>query len=133
MLIGYKLATEAFGPEEIIRQAVRAEQVGFDFVEMSDHFHPWLDVQGHSPFTWSVFGAIAARTARISVTPCSPPTPTRTWSGGTARPAARPTTCDPGGPARGADPERSSAREQVAVIGPGQPRTGRVAAARRVA
>lgn len=67
MQIGYKLATEAFGPEEIIRQAVRAEQVGFDFVEMSDHFHPWLDVQGHSPFTWSVFGAIAARTERIGL------------------------------------------------------------------
>lgn len=35
MQIGYKLAAEAFGPEEIIRQAVRAEQVGFDFVELT--------------------------------------------------------------------------------------------------
>ncbi|QJY48794.1 TIGR03557 family F420-dependent LLM class oxidoreductase [Pseudonocardia broussonetiae] len=65
MEIGYKLASEAFGPQEIIRQAVRAEEVGFDFVEMSDHFHPWLDNQGHSSFTWSVLGAIAARTSRI--------------------------------------------------------------------
>lgn len=38
--IGYKLATEAFGPQEIIRQAIAAEQAGFDFVEMSDHYHP---------------------------------------------------------------------------------------------
>ncbi|MFY1636340.1 TIGR03557 family F420-dependent LLM class oxidoreductase [Solwaraspora sp. WMMB335] len=67
MQIGYKLATEAFGPAELIRQAVRAEQVGFDFVELSDHFHPWLDSQGHSPFTWSVLGAIAARTERIGL------------------------------------------------------------------
>lgn len=67
MQIGYKLATEAFGPDEIIRQAVRAEEVGFDFVEMSDHFHPWLDVQGHSPFSWTLFGAIAARTERIGL------------------------------------------------------------------
>jgi G6PDH family F420-dependent oxidoreductase len=67
MQIGYKLATEAFGPDEIIRQAVRAEEVGFDFVEISDHFHPWLDVQGHSPFTWSVLGAIAARTERVGL------------------------------------------------------------------
>jgi len=67
MLIGYKLATEAFGPNELVRQAVRAEQAGFDFVDMSDHFHPWLDVQGHSPFTWTVFGAIAARTERIGL------------------------------------------------------------------
>ncbi|RLP93543.1 TIGR03557 family F420-dependent LLM class oxidoreductase [Micromonospora sp. BL4] len=67
MRIGYKLSTEGFGPKEIIRQAVRAEQVGFDFVEMSDHYHPWLDVQGHSSFTWTVFGAIAAQTDRIGL------------------------------------------------------------------
>ncbi|PTA42368.1 TIGR03557 family F420-dependent LLM class oxidoreductase [Micromonospora sp. RP3T] len=67
MKIGYKLASEGFGPKELIRQAVRAEEVGFDFVEMSDHYHPWLDTQGHSSFTWTVFGAIAARTDRIGL------------------------------------------------------------------
>ncbi|MFF5054959.1 TIGR03557 family F420-dependent LLM class oxidoreductase [Micromonospora sp. NPDC000663] len=65
MQIGYKLASEGFGPQEIIRQAVLAEQAGFDFVEMSDHYHPWLDAQGHSSFTWSVLGAIAARTSNL--------------------------------------------------------------------
>ncbi|MEC3992790.1 TIGR03557 family F420-dependent LLM class oxidoreductase [Actinacidiphila sp. DG2A-62] len=67
MQIGYKLASEAFGPEELVRQAVLAERAGFDFVEMSDHFHPWLDAQGHSPFTWTVLGTIAARTERIGL------------------------------------------------------------------
>lgn len=67
MRIGYKLAAEAFGPAELVRQAVRAEQVGFDFVEISDHYHPWLDVQGHSPFAWSVLGAMAAETDRIGL------------------------------------------------------------------
>ncbi|MGY1703489.1 TIGR03557 family F420-dependent LLM class oxidoreductase [Geodermatophilus sp. SYSU D00697] len=67
MQVGYKLATEAFGPEEVIRQTVRAEQAGFDFVELSDHFHPWLDDQGHSAFTWSLLGAMAARTERIGL------------------------------------------------------------------
>ncbi len=67
MQIGYKLSAEGFGPGELIRQAVRAEQVGFDFVEISDHYHPWLDIQGHSPFTWTVLGAIAARTERIGL------------------------------------------------------------------
>jgi G6PDH family F420-dependent oxidoreductase len=67
MQIGYKLMSEAFGPEEIIRQAVRAEQAGFDFVEMSDHFHPWLDAQGHSSFTWTVLGVVAARTRSIGL------------------------------------------------------------------
>ncbi|MBL7500540.1 TIGR03557 family F420-dependent LLM class oxidoreductase [Frankia sp. CNm7] len=67
MQIGYKLMTEAFGPKEIIRQAVAAEAAGFDFVELSDHFHPWLDDQGHSAFTWSMLGAIAQSTDRIEL------------------------------------------------------------------
>lgn len=67
MQIGYKLASEAFGPKEIIDQAIRAEQAGFDFVEMSDHFHPWLDVQGHSSFTWTVLGGIAAKTSTLEL------------------------------------------------------------------
>ena len=67
MQIGYKLATEAFGPTEIVEQARQAEQAGFDFVEMSDHFHPWLDNQGHSGFTWSMLGAMAAGTERVGL------------------------------------------------------------------
>ena len=67
MRIGYKLATEAFGPAELIRQAVLAEEAGFDFVEMSDHYHPWLEAQGHSAFTWSVLPVIAAKTKRIGL------------------------------------------------------------------
>jgi len=67
MKIGYKLSAEAFGPQELIRQAVLAEQAGFDFVEMSDHYHPWLEAQGHSPFTWGVLSAIAVKTERIGL------------------------------------------------------------------
>ncbi|MFC8530381.1 TIGR03557 family F420-dependent LLM class oxidoreductase [Nocardia sp. NPDC057227] len=67
MRIGYKLVAEAYGPKELIRQAVAAERAGFDFVEISDHFHPWLDNQGHSPFAWTVLGAIAARTERAGL------------------------------------------------------------------
>ena len=67
MQIGYKLATEAFAPAEIVAQTRLAEQAGFDFVEMSDHFHPWLDVQGHSGFTWSMLGAMAATTERVGL------------------------------------------------------------------
>jgi G6PDH family F420-dependent oxidoreductase len=67
MQFGYKLSAEGFGPKELINQAVRAEQAGFDFVEISDHYHPWLDVQGHSPFAWTVLGAIAARTGTLGL------------------------------------------------------------------
>ena len=67
MKIGFKLFAEGFGPQELVRQAVRAEEAGFDFVEISDHFHPWLYDHGHSPFAWSVLGAIAARTERLGL------------------------------------------------------------------
>jgi alkanesulfonate monooxygenase SsuD/methylene tetrahydromethanopterin reductase-like flavin-dependent oxidoreductase (luciferase family) len=67
MQIGYKLATEAFGPNEIVEQARLAEQAGFDFVELSDHYHPWLESQGHSGYTWSMLGTIAGATDRIGL------------------------------------------------------------------
>jgi len=67
MKIGYKLATESFDPKEIVRQAVEAERAGFDFVEMSDHYHPWLDVQGHSGFTWALLANIAAKTTTLEL------------------------------------------------------------------
>lgn len=67
MEYGYKLSAEGFGPQELVRQAVLAEASGFDFVEISDHYHPWLDSQGHSPFAWTVLGAIAASTETIGL------------------------------------------------------------------
>ena len=56
---GYFLATEEFGPAELIEQARMAEQAGFDCLWISDHFHPWNDAQGQSPFVWSVIGALS--------------------------------------------------------------------------
>ena len=67
MRIGYKLFAEGYPPKELVRQAVAAEEAGFDFVEISDHFHPWLYDHGHSAFAWSVLAAIAARTERIGL------------------------------------------------------------------
>ena len=67
MKIGYKLIAEAFSPQEMVRQTVRAEEAGFDFVEISDHFHPWFDSQGHSGFAWSMLSAAAARTESIEL------------------------------------------------------------------
>ena len=67
MKIGFKLIAEAFSPQEVVRQAVRAEEAGFDFVEVSDHYHPWLYSQQHSGFAWSILAAAAARTERIGL------------------------------------------------------------------
>jgi G6PDH family F420-dependent oxidoreductase len=67
MKLGYKLMSEEHGPSALVRNTVRAEQAGFDFAAISDHFSPWLDEQGHSPFAWSVLGAAAQATKRIGM------------------------------------------------------------------
>jgi G6PDH family F420-dependent oxidoreductase len=64
---GYTLSSEEHPPADLVRNARRAEEVGFDFVSVSDHFHPWVSAQGHSPFVWTVLGAIAATTERLRV------------------------------------------------------------------
>ncbi|MDI1288389.1 MAG: TIGR03557 family F420-dependent LLM class oxidoreductase [bacterium] len=64
---GYTLSSEEHGPSALVSHAQRAEEVGFEFVSISDHFHPWVSAQGHSPFVWSVLGAIAAVTDEIRV------------------------------------------------------------------
>ncbi|GAA2808883.1 LLM class F420-dependent oxidoreductase [Nonomuraea dietziae] len=64
---GYFLASEEHGPNELVRQAQLAERSGFEALWISDHYHPWLDEQGHSPFVWSVIGGVAA-TTRLPVT-----------------------------------------------------------------
>jgi G6PDH family F420-dependent oxidoreductase len=62
MRIGYALSSEELGPRELVDIAIRAEQAGFAGLWISDHFHPWNDEQGHSPFVWSAIGAIAQAT-----------------------------------------------------------------------
>ena len=62
MKIGYFLSSEEWGPRELVTQAVKAQKAGFEGLWISDHFHPWNDEQGHSPFAWSTIGAIATLT-----------------------------------------------------------------------
>ncbi len=64
---GYTLMAEQSGPRELVRYAVAAEEAGFDFEVASDHFSPWLTEQGHSPYAWSVLGAIAQATERVEL------------------------------------------------------------------
>ncbi|WP_238175002.1 TIGR03557 family F420-dependent LLM class oxidoreductase [Kribbella pratensis] len=67
MKLGFKLIAEAYGPREIVAQAARAEEAGFDFVEVSDHFHPWVSEHEHSGFAFSMLAAIAARTSSLGL------------------------------------------------------------------
>ncbi|TMD42706.1 MAG: TIGR03557 family F420-dependent LLM class oxidoreductase [Chloroflexi bacterium] len=65
MELGYSLSSEEHGPKELVAQARQAEEVGFSFALISDHFHPWTERQGQSPFVWTVIGAIAQATSRL--------------------------------------------------------------------
>ena len=64
---GYKLCSEEQGPRELVRLAQRAEQAGFDFAMISDHYHPWIDQQGQAPFVWAVIGGVATATSRLQL------------------------------------------------------------------
>src|SRR5437868_13633239 len=63
--IGFAFSSEDHPPQELVRQAHAAEEAGFTFGLISDHFHPWISKQGHSPFVWSVIGGIAQVTERF--------------------------------------------------------------------
>ncbi len=63
--IGYALSSEEHSPNDLVKNARRAEDIGFTFAMISDHYHPWLDSQGHSPFVWSTIGGIAATTKTL--------------------------------------------------------------------
>jgi G6PDH family F420-dependent oxidoreductase len=67
MRLGYTLSSEEFDAPSLAAQAERAEKAGFAFASISDHFHPWVEEQGESPFVWGTLGAISQRTERIEL------------------------------------------------------------------
>jgi coenzyme F420-dependent glucose-6-phosphate dehydrogenase len=65
--IGYALSREEHPAPDLVRYARDAEESGFQYASLSDHFHPWIDRQGESSFAWSVLGAIAHATTSLRV------------------------------------------------------------------
>jgi G6PDH family F420-dependent oxidoreductase len=63
--LGYALSSEEHAPLDMVRWAERAEEIGFTFALISDHYHPWIDRQGHSGFVWGLIGAISQRTDKL--------------------------------------------------------------------
>ncbi len=63
--VGYTMMCEQAGPRQLVHDVVAAEAAGFDFAVVSDHYFPWLEAQGHSPYAWSVLGAAAWATSSI--------------------------------------------------------------------
>ncbi len=65
--LGYALSSEEHAPAKLVDTAVAAERAGFTFTLVSDHYHPWVPSQGHSPFVWTILGAIASRTSTLTL------------------------------------------------------------------
>src|ERR1700730_4932420 len=68
-LIGYTMMCEQAGPKQLVRDVALAEEAGFDFAVISDHYFPWLDSQGPSPYAWTVLGAAAQAPDHIPLMP----------------------------------------------------------------
>jgi len=64
---GLKLMSELRDARTLVDHAVAAEAHGFAFVAISDHIHPWLPEHDHSPFAWSVLGAVAHATSEVDI------------------------------------------------------------------
>lgn len=63
--VGYALSSEEHRPADLVRHARLAEEAGFGYALVSDHYHPWIDRQGQSPFVWAVIGGIAQQTSSL--------------------------------------------------------------------
>ena len=74
MRIGYFLSCEEFGPGALVEQARMAEEAGFGGLWISDHYHPWNEAQGQSPFVWSVIGGLSQTTSLPVTTAVTCPT-----------------------------------------------------------
>lgn len=64
---GYTLLGEQAGPRQLVADAIHAQAAGFDYAVISDHYNPWLEEQGHSPYAWAVLGAVAQATDRLGL------------------------------------------------------------------
>jgi coenzyme F420-dependent glucose-6-phosphate dehydrogenase len=65
--IGYTLSSEEHAPGDLLLYGRIAEESGFDFLTISDHFHPWTSRQGQSPLVWSVLGGLSVKTERVPI------------------------------------------------------------------
>jgi coenzyme F420-dependent glucose-6-phosphate dehydrogenase len=67
MKFAWLCSHESYQPEDLVKQAVAAEEAGFDVVLGSDHFHPWVDDTSAAGFVWSWLGAVAVQTDHVQL------------------------------------------------------------------
>jgi len=94
--LGIFLSSEERSAPELVDLAARGEQAGFAKAWISDHFHPWTNEQGQSPFVWTVLGGIACQTSDLEVTTAVTCPSVRTHPAIVAQAAATTATLMPG-------------------------------------
>jgi len=60
ILFGYRAEEEGYQPSRLIELAKLAHEAGFEFMPISDHFHPWFHTGAAGGFAWSWISAAAA-------------------------------------------------------------------------
>jgi TAT-translocated FGD2 family F420-dependent dehydrogenase len=65
--VGFVLSHEQFSPVDLVKFGQKAEQVGFDMVWTSDHFHPWMHNQGHASQAWVTLAALGQNLQQIAM------------------------------------------------------------------
>ena len=118
--LGYALSSEEHSPQKLVENARRAEELGFTFALISDHYHPWIDKQGHSPFVWAIIGGIAQVTQNLRLGTGVTCPLIRTHPAIIAQAAATVATMMPGrfflGVGHGRKPERAYYGRKVAAL-----------------
>src|SRR6476619_986155 len=59
--------TAQSGPRALVRYAHAAAERGCGLLVCSDHYWRGLESQGHSPYAWTVLGAVAQATERVEL------------------------------------------------------------------
>src|SRR2546425_2522630 len=64
---GYRAVAEQYPSAPLLEFAVEADRQGFEFISVSDHFHPWFHEGGNAVFAWTWMAAALERTKRARI------------------------------------------------------------------
>ncbi|MDA4129764.1 MAG: TIGR03557 family F420-dependent LLM class oxidoreductase [Thaumarchaeota archaeon] len=64
---GYRCPTEEYPGPTLLKRSIKAEALGFDFLCISDHFHPWFHDGGNACHSWILIAAAGASTSKIRI------------------------------------------------------------------
>ena len=64
---GYRAVEERYQPSQLLKYATMADRQGFEFICISDHFHPWFHRGGCAGHAWVWIGAAGSVTKNVRI------------------------------------------------------------------